>query len=254
MKKIAVVLVLLIGIIAGCSSKKDEAGQVDSNTTPAIIEVSIQMPDTINPNEEVTIQALVTQGSEKVDDANEVKFEIEKVGQEDNETVEGQNDGKGIYSIKKTFTENGDYKVTAHVTARSMHSMPNKEFTVGTTVGEEGHEEGHSEGHDDQEAGHGHHDASTEIIFDQDTTFSTNKEETLKTTIKHEGSPLLGARVRYEVIADDGSTPEWIEAKEDTNGSYSAIKTFNKAGSYHVQIHVNKDEIHEHKVMMIDVK
>ncbi|MFD2443015.1 FixH family protein [Bacillus sp. CGMCC 1.16607] len=256
MKKLIVALILLIGVIAGCSSKKEEQ---QAEPSLEIIEVNIQIPETINPNEEAVIQAVVTQGKEKVDDANEVKFEIEKVGQQEHEMLEAKNEGKGVYSINKTFTENGKYIVTSHVTARGMHSMPNKEFTVGTV--EEDHSESDAAGHEgheasqnDQATGHGHHDSTIEILFNQDSDIAVNKEALLKTTIKHEGSPLLGAKVRYEVLLENENTPQWIETNEDGEGSYSATNIFKKAGMYHLQIHVNKDEIHDHKIVMINVK
>lgn len=265
MKKAIIAFILLISIMAGCATQKDQDQQNGSNQSLEIIEVTIQTPETINPNEEVTIQALVTQGSDKVGDANEVKFEIWKDGQEEHEMIKGQNDGKGIYSTKKTFTDNGKYYVIAHVTARSMHAMPKKEFIVGTLEEhehegtEEGHavHEGNEEGHAKHEEGHGHHNASVEIDMALDESYLINKETTLKTTIKHEGIPLQGAKVRYEVIShDDSNNVEWIDAKEDGDGIYTALTTFKEKGTYHVQIHVNKDEneIHEHKVIMIDVK
>ena len=76
------------------------------------------------------IEAVVTQGKENVEDANKVEFEIRKSGQETNEKIIGKHQGNGIYSINKTFQEAGDYSIIAHVTARDMHNMPKKEFTV----------------------------------------------------------------------------------------------------------------------------
>lgn len=253
MKKTIIAIIFFIGILAGCATEKNQ--QNGNNQSLEIIEVTIQTPETINPNEEVTIKALVTQGKDKVDDANEVKFEVWKDGQDEHEMLEAQNVGKGIYSTKKTFTENGKYYVISHVTARSMHSMPKKEMVVGTI--EEHEHEATEEGHAEHDADHGHGDSSLEIEMAIDPSYAVNKETTLKTTVKHEGAPLEGARVRYEIIPhDDSNNVEWIEAKEDEVGIYSAKTSFKQKGSYHIQIHVNKDdhEIHEHKLIMIDVK
>ena len=82
-------------------------------------------------NEEVVNEALVTQGDEEVKDANEVKFEIWKSGQEEHKKIIGKHQGNGIYSITKTFQEEGDYSIIAHVTARDMHNMPKKDIIVG---------------------------------------------------------------------------------------------------------------------------
>ncbi|WP_442599014.1 FixH family protein [Neobacillus sp. D3-1R] len=251
MKKAIIAVILLIGIMAGCASQNEQEHQNGSRESLEIIEVTIQTPETINPNEEVTIKALVTQGNEKVDDANEVKFEVWKDGQEEHEMLKGANEGKGIYSIKKTFTENGKYYVISHVTARSMHAMPKKEFVVGTV---EEHDHEAAENHEDD---HGHHDGSIEIEMAMDPSYVINKETSLKTTVKHEDALLKGARVRYEIIShDDSNNVEWLEAKEEGDGIYSATTSFKQQGTYHIQIHVNKEdqEIHEHKVIMIDVK
>ncbi|WP_394237526.1 FixH family protein [Niallia oryzisoli] len=78
----------------------------------------------------MVIEALVTQGDEKVEDAKKVEFEISKSGQENSEKIIGKHQGNGIYSITESFQEAGDYSVIAHVTSRDMHTMPKKEFTV----------------------------------------------------------------------------------------------------------------------------
>jgi hypothetical protein len=261
MKKILVALILFGGIIAGCSSEKDNTQKNEETPSLEFVEVSIQTPEQIKLNEEIEIQAIVTQGTDQVDDANEVKFELWKVGQEEHEEIEAQNDGKGVYSIKKTFSENGQYTVIAHVTARSMHSMPKKEITVGTpeeevTHEDHGNEEDTAIGHDDSqhEDDHGHHESSLKFDFNQDNAFIVNKEVILNTSLTHENAPLTDAKVRYEIIPDDESKKVWLDAKEEGEGIYLAPTTFKEAGTYHVQIHVNKEEIHEHKVIMIDVK
>lgn len=262
MKKFLIALILFVGIVTGCSNEKDNTEKNEETPSLEFVEVSIQTPEQINLNEEIQIQAIVTQGTDQVDDANEVKFELWKVGQEKHEKIEAQNDGKGIYSIKKTFSENGQYAVIAHVTARSMHTMPQKEFTVGTPEKEVTHEEHGTEedtatGHDDSqhEDDHGHHESSLIFDFNHDNTaFTANKEVVLTTSLTHENAPLTGAKVRYEIIPDDDSKTNWLDAKEEGEGTYVSPTTFQKTGTYHVQVHVNKEEIHEHKVVMIDVK
>jgi hypothetical protein len=261
MKKILVALILFGGIVAGCSNEKNKTQQNEETPSLEFIEVSIKTPEQINLNEDIQIQAIVTQGTDQVDDASEVKFELWKVGQEEHEEIEAQHDGKGVYSITKTFSENGQYAVIAHVTARSMHTMPKKEFTVGTPEEEVTHEdhgtkEDTATGHDDShhEDDHGHHESSLKFDFKQDNTFAVNKEVILNTSLTHENAPLTGAKVRYEIIPADESKKVWLDAKEEGQGIYLAPTTFKEAGTYHVQIHVNKEEIHEHSVIMIDVK
>jgi hypothetical protein len=254
MKKILIALILFGGIVAGCSNDKENIQQDEQSPSLEFVEVSIQTPEQIKLNEETQIQAIVTQGTDQVDDANEVKFELYKVGQEEHEKIDAQNDGKGVYSIKKTFSENGQYSVIAHVTARSMHTMPKKEFTVGTPEEEVTHENHGS--NEETATGHegSHHESSVEFDFNQDNDFVVNKEVILNTSLTHENAPLAGAKVRYEIIPADESKKVWLDAKEEGEGIYLAPTSFKEAGMYHVQIHVNKEEIHEHKVIMIDVK
>jgi hypothetical protein len=263
MKKLLVTFIMAIGIITGCSSE-DKAGQKETESPSLdIIEVRIEAPETVNLNEEVLLQAHVTQGTDKVDDAQEVKFEISQAGIDKNEMLMAENNGNGTYSVKKTFEVNGVYTVTAHVTARSMHSMPSKNITVGdgvtpanpTESGEEAstsHETDHHSDSSHQE--HSHHDSHLEMTFNEETSFSINQEVLLETRLKLDEIALEGAKVRYEIIPDNGDKSDWIDAAETDKGIYTAPFTFTKADTYHVQIHVNKDELHEHKIFMFSVK
>ena len=126
MKKLLIGLFMLMGVLAGCSN---QSGTTDD--VPKMVEVSVKtVPQTITVNKATKIEAIVTQGNDKVSDAEEVKFEVWKSGQDKHEMLEAKNDGKGIYSINKTFQSEGKYYVTVHVTARNMHVMPNQELNV----------------------------------------------------------------------------------------------------------------------------
>ncbi|MBU8772652.1 FixH family protein [Cytobacillus oceanisediminis] len=123
MRKAIFLFACAVFLLAGCSKENDAAEKV-----PELLEVSVNIPEVIQVNQEAVIQAAVTQGEEKVEDANEVKFEVKKAGQDTSEEMIGEHQGKGVYSISTTFQEAGTYSVTAHVTARGMHNMPTKEF------------------------------------------------------------------------------------------------------------------------------
>jgi hypothetical protein len=251
MKRMMAGIILVIGLMAGCSGQNGSKQQEDSSKPQEMLEVAIEIvPETINPNEEVKIKAIVTQGKEKVPDANEVKFEIAKQGQEKHELIEAKNEGKGVYSINKVFPEAGQYSVTSHVTARDMHSMPNKEFTVGTQAAADGIT---SDDHGGEHNGEHHHGGDLAIEFNKGTGFNVNKDTVLSAVVKHEDAPLTNADVKFEVWAGEDKNHEWIDAKEGENGVYSGSVTFKKSGTHHVQIHVEKDEIHDHKVEMFDV-
>jgi hypothetical protein len=128
MKKIIFLSLCVLFVLGGCSKEEK------SDELPAFVEVVIQIPKTVYVDEEVVIEAHVTQGDEKVEDAKKVEFEIWKTDQETHEKVLGEHQGEGIYSISSTFLEEGDYFVIAHVTARDMHNMPKQEFTVSKTA------------------------------------------------------------------------------------------------------------------------
>lgn len=134
MKKILYIvfsLSSLVILLSGCNSEEEVA-------PPAIVEVDLQIePKNIQPNDEVIITATVTQGEEKVDDADEMTFEIWKKGNENHEKIAGEHQGDGVYSVTKQFSEKGIYVVISHVTARGMHTMPQKQFPVGDVSMEE---------------------------------------------------------------------------------------------------------------------
>lgn len=90
----------------------------------------------INPNpgelnKPVTFEAKVTQGKDQVKDA-EVIFEIWRAKNDKHEKVGVIHTKNGIYRLEKSFNQEGTYYIISHVTARNMHNMPKKEFTIGT--------------------------------------------------------------------------------------------------------------------------
>ena len=94
--------------------------------------------------------AVVTQGDEKVEDADEVVFEVWEEGKKDDSVkIESTNEKDGLYTAETTFDHDGLFHVQVHVTARGLHTMPIKEVTVGNggtyeeaTCSEEEHEHG----------------------------------------------------------------------------------------------------------------
>jgi YtkA-like len=130
MKKLFVLLaaVLCIGIVAGCSDKKEET---DTAPLPQMVEVDLS----INPepgvlNQPITLEAKVTQGNDKVEDAD-VVFEIWRSKDDKHEKIEIKHSEEGIYRLEKSFSREGTYYIISHVTARDMHNMPKEEFTIG---------------------------------------------------------------------------------------------------------------------------
>ncbi len=274
MKKFTLLISLLsLLMLAACgSSNNNENTNGNSDNIPNMVEVEIKLPEEIEPNEEVKIEALVTQGDEHVEDANEVTFEVWKQGQEaDHEMLEADNDGKGVYSITKTFEEEGFYYVVAHTTARDMHVMPRVEVTVGNPDpskheeddhnhkhGEEGHSHDHEThektDHDDHHS-HGHeHENTLHMTLQHAKTVKANQETTLSTELKQEETPFTGANVRFEIWHEDSEKHEFIDAEEKSDGLYEAKATMNESGLHYVQIHVEKDELHEHQMEELEVQ
>lgn len=251
-------------ILAACgSTNNNENTNGNKDEVPSMVEVEIKLPEAVEPNQEVKIEALVTQGEENVDDASEVKFEVWKQGQEaDHEMVVASNDGSGIYSIMKTFEEEGFYYVVAHTTARDMHVMPRVELTVGnpepSEKEEEHEEEGHSHDHEtheetDHNEHHGH-ESSLNMTLNPTDAVKANQEITLSTEIKEEDVALTDATVRFEIWHEDSEKHEFVDAKEVSDGVYEAKATMKESGLHYVQIHVEKDELHEHQQEELEVE
>jgi hypothetical protein len=142
--RISLISLILIAILmrtTACSkmsSSESHGESYDSDGVPFVIDVQIQsIPGIMNSGQPVEIEAKVTQGSENVNDAKEVEFELWRRGQQDHEMIDAKSQGKGIYRIEKTFAADGIYYVIAHVAARDMHNMPLKELIVGEVTDKE---------------------------------------------------------------------------------------------------------------------
>ncbi|WP_223700914.1 FixH family protein [Sutcliffiella deserti] len=250
-------IAILMTTACGNTSNNQESGTGDG--IPTIVEVEILLPESIEPNEEVKIEALVTQGEEKVQDANEVMFEVWQQGQEvDHEMIEATNDGSGIYSFTKTFEEEGIYYIVAHTTARDMHVMPRIEVTVGHPEPSESahnHEEHEEHAHGEHSAGHDHdHQTTLVMTLEKKGTLQVEEETILSVTIEQEKAAFTDAEVLFEVWEDGSDMHEYLEAEEGSAGVYEAEATFQNTGKHHVQIHVKKGELHEHQLDMIEVE
>jgi hypothetical protein len=231
MKKILVFMMILPFLILVTACTNDESKKQYND----LIDVAIETPSKINANELVTIQAKVTQGKDIVDDADEVMFEIRKSGEDHGEMIKGEHIGNGIYEIEKEFTAEGSYIVVAHVTARNMHKMPNETITVGQPT-------------QSVSSANTHHSSEyTSFTFhNKNETFQVNENVTLSATLQYGNEWLTGANVLFEVWKNNKENSEFINAKEVGNGEYKANTAFDSPGTYHVTIHVEKGNIHEH--------
>jgi len=96
------------------------------------LEVAYEMtPAAPQPGERVTFSVTVQQGEEAVDDAEEVRFELWRDGQEEHEFLDAASKGGGLYTAEKQLAEAGTYNLIYHVTARGFHNMDKLQFHVG---------------------------------------------------------------------------------------------------------------------------
>ena len=239
--------ILLILLMGACSNNEEQQTKTEDEV-PEIVEVDLTVPTEAEVGTEVVFTAVVTQGEELVDDAHEVEFEIMNLTSEKKEMIEASLNEDKHYSIPYTFETSGTYDITSHVTARDMHTMPNKQIVV--TGGEEStpETEGHSHGENH------HHDQKVTIEFSEGST-TVGEEIMLETILSLEDVPLEGACVQYDISRSDVAHHTWLEAPEVEPGVYQVAYTFTESGSYEIEVHVTKgEEIHDHLTKTYTVK
>jgi hypothetical protein len=257
MKKLITLLTFSSLILSACA--QEEKPQDDA--VPQLLEVAIKTEDSIQVNQETIIKAVVTQGKNKVTNADEVKFEISKAGDDQHEMMQGKHQKDGVYSIQKTFKDGGQYYIVAHVTANRMHSMPRKEILVGdanhTNDQEETNKaaENDQSSHENDQSDHSHdHASKLEYEFDNHGPYKVNEETELTVYLKSNGLPLEGAQVRFEIWKDNQHQHDYFDATEVSAAKYALPYTFTLTGLYNLKIHVEKDEIHDHTTDSVEIK
>nr|WP_183184561.1 FixH family protein [Anoxybacillus voinovskiensis] len=221
-------------LIAACSHTEHGEEQ-------AILNVKIETKSPIDVNKATEISCLVTYGNEKVDDADEVKFEIWKQGSEKHEMLQAKNKGNGKYAVTKTFTEAGTYSIVAHVTARNMHNMPKTDIVVGNPSASATEHDQHDHSSDDV------------MIMLMKQSYEANKQAELVAHVTHDNTPLVGTDVHFEIWKGKGKH-EFIKATEKGKGEYETTTTFKEKGTYVVKVHVETKDLHEHQVEQVTVQ
>ncbi|MBY7144072.1 FixH family protein [Virgibacillus sp. NKC19-3] len=140
-KKIWLLTVILaFTLLSACGSddSTEEAVEGDSEEELHELKVEFDVPETADVDETIEMKANVTYGEEDVADADEVVFEFWEAGNEEDSTMlEAENNEDGTYTAETAFEQDGVYEMYAHVTARTQHTMPKKEVTVGEGASEE---------------------------------------------------------------------------------------------------------------------
>ncbi|WP_057912564.1 FixH family protein [Peribacillus muralis] len=236
MKKIYMCSALLF-MLAGCQQTEMQEDKEVNSAVPESMEASIAIKGTLDEGKEVILETTVKQGSQLVNEADEVLFEVRKSGHDKRDMLEAKNTGSGKYQVMHTFTEQGKYIVVAHVTAKGLHVMPEKEVVIPE--------------HEAQGASvHPSTDVSIEF---QSNPVKAGSSSMFAATVELDGKPLTNADVNFEVWKDGSEESHFTKAEDDGNGRYENKVSFVEAGTYKVQVHVEKDEVHEHQLQTIQV-
>lgn len=239
-------LVLVMAVLAACGEGEKE--NVQESEVPQALEVQLDVPEAVDVNGKVAMKAIVTQGSEKVADADEVEFEVWEDGvREKSRMIKAENKNDGTYEAETAFDHDGVFTVQVHVTARGLHTMPKTSVTVGTGAVQEEAANEHIQG--ESENGFSMH-------FMRPDNVGTEKETSLTVHLQNGEAPLEKAQVRYEIWNESHAEKhEWADAKETSPGEYTAGYTFTEAGAFTVKVHVENDEgLHEHEEHHVEVK
>ncbi|WP_176223910.1 FixH family protein [Thalassobacillus devorans] len=228
-------------VLTACGG--DQSGNAEEEEMEPMIATEVIIPEDIQPGEEATFQAKVTQGDEAVEDADYVKFEFWAEGNEDedNEKVEAEHQGDGVYEVSYTFPEEGVYFLYAHTQASDMHVMPKEQFTVGDGETEEVQEKAEEDQSDE------HHDSKDiKVAFDSNGEWKPNEEAKLEADITQNKKPFENATVQFEIVSDKLDKHIFVDAAEQKPGEYEGKYTFPSTGNYELIIHYVKEETHDH--------
>jgi hypothetical protein len=119
------VFIFLLLFAGACTA----GGGQPTYTLPLQIELAVT-PETVHVGQRALIEAVVTQGSDKVVDASEAIFEIAKKGERNYEELAAKSKGDGTYAIEKTFTAAGTYTIKAKVTAQDLTAVSSQVIKV----------------------------------------------------------------------------------------------------------------------------
>ncbi|WP_339251161.1 FixH family protein [Sporosarcina sp. FSL W8-0480] len=250
MKKNVRALLVILGlmVLSACGKEADDGSSME--VLPLLVELSVT--EHAEVGETVKMEALVTYGGEKVEDADKVVYEVWEDGMKDDSImIDSVNEKNGLYTAETIFEKDGLYHIQVHVDAKRLHSMPVKEVIIG--------EGPNSEGHDDEHAEEGHEHGQTDgfsLHFVKPEHAKAGTDTEMMTHLQIDGQPLENANVRYEVWGDSlGEKHLWIDATELKAGEYTASHSFADAGTYTVKIHVKDDNgLHEHEEFTFEVQ
>ncbi|MGE7604136.1 FixH family protein [Peribacillus sp. NPDC097675] len=236
MKKFYLCAVLMLAL-AGCQENEKPEDEEVSNIIPDTMEATIAVKGTLVSGKEVILETTVKEGSHLVNETDEVLFEVRKSGQDKREMLETKNTGSGTYQVMHTFGKEGKYHVIAHVTAKGQHVMPEKEIVIT----------------DNESEGAAVHPRADVLIEFHSNPVTAGNSSTFEAKVHKDGKPLTDADVHFEVWKDGSDESQFTNTKEGENGKYLNKVSFDETGTYKVQVHVEKEEVHEHQLQTIQV-
>ena len=96
------VVVLMLATMAACSKEKPERCSCDEMPLPIVVDLTVT--EEVEVNGTVEMAAVVTQGDDKVEDADEVVFEVWEEGKKDDSVkIESTNEKEGLYTAETSF-------------------------------------------------------------------------------------------------------------------------------------------------------
>lgn len=237
-------LSLLCLAATACGSETTE-----TSASSAPLEASMRIePAEPTAGQSVTFAVQVTQDGKAVDDAREVKFEWWKDGDEKHVTIPATLQKDGIYTAEQPIADPGSYFVYYHVTARDFHNMKKVPFTV-TGIAETGaaHQHGGSSASSDA------HASGVDIHFMPPEAISTSQTVPLIVHLMKDNEVFTEAKVKFEVWQGNEKNHVFVDAAESQSGQYEASTSFPASGTYNVNVHVEKADIHDHKAFTVAV-
>ncbi|MFC4737340.1 FixH family protein [Bacillus daqingensis] len=282
------ILTAAVGFLAACGTDEDNNEQTgvvgvdEINLEP--LEAEIEAPEALDPGDEAELRVLVSQGDELVDDASEVKWEIWQAGsKEGSEMVESDLPGEaGWYEVSYTFEDEAVYHIQPHTTARGSHVMPVHDIVVGEPDEEEleeaedtehadsmdDHDHNHNEegedldqdnenhDHDHEDHSHDHGPMHESMTLDWTTPEQVNglEELTISLEVSWEEEPWENGDVRLEIWQHGDDVRTWLETEETAPGTYEKAFEPDEYGSYHIMVHLEDDDVHEHIQYELEVE
>src|SRR5690625_1301828 len=107
-------------MLAACG--KDEEPITDTSQLEQLM-VDLTVTNEVEIGETVEMSSLVTMGDKKIDDADEVVYEIWEEGKKsESKMMDSVNEGDGIYTAETSFDHDGQFHIQVHVTAEGQHT------------------------------------------------------------------------------------------------------------------------------------